>query len=111
MYPQSRNLIIEYSNFLFKLKRYTQIVELIKNKLMIIEPDSEMYSILSKAYFEMNNKFLHHIYQSKSYILMGAISAAIEQLDYAIKYTKKGEADYLSTKYKIRELRNNHVVK
>lgn len=84
-YPNYRPLVYSYADALLRAGQTDNAVKLITGFLTIFPNDFRLYQLQSRAYAQSGKDFLRHYSQAEAYAQQGNLTAAIEQLQIALK--------------------------
>ncbi|WP_162083616.1 M48 family metalloprotease [Sulfuriferula nivalis] len=89
-YPNYRPLIYSYADALINAGLSNDAVKLLTDLIRIYPDDAKLYQLQARVYAQQNKDFLRHYAQGEFYAKSGNLTAAIEQLQIALK-TKDGD--------------------
>lgn len=89
-YPNYRPLVYNYAEALLGAGQTDNAVKLIAGFVTIFPDDFHLYQLQSRAYAQQGKDFLRHFSQAEAYARQGNLTAAIEQLQIALK-TQDGD--------------------
>lgn len=104
-YASYRALVYEYADGLLQAGQADAALKLVDNSLRSNPEDYRLYLLQSRANAQLNRRFAQHRAQGEAYARLGNLTAAVEQLQIALK---TGEGDFYqlsSTEARLRELR------
>jgi predicted Zn-dependent protease len=90
-FPVSRLTALNYIDLLQRSARHDEVVSFMRDQLAIPRTETTYYSVLARSYAALNKRTLQHQATAEAYAQMGAIQAAIEQLNFA---RRANDADY-----------------
>ena len=103
--PDSRGLHYGYAETLLEAGQAQKALDFLSQRLQITHNDDELYELQSRAYAALNRQLLQHRAQAEAYFNQGNISAAVDQLQIALK---SGDGDFYSmssTESRLKELK------
>ena len=89
-YPNYRPYIYSYTDALITSGLNDQAVKLLNDLVRTYPDDAKLYQFQARAYAQLGKDFLRHYSQAEFYAQSGNLTAAIEQLQIALK-TKDGD--------------------
>ena len=104
-YGDSRALIYGYAETLIETNDSKQALAFIADRLLIGSGDADLYDLQGKAYAAQGKKLLQHQSLAEAYVRIGNLSAAVDQLQIAVR---SGDGDYYqqsSVEARLKELR------
>jgi len=104
-FPSHRALLYGYAETLLKAQRADEALHLIKDQLQFYPSDARLYDLQAEAYAAQGKTLLQHQSLAEAYFRLGNITAAIEQLQIALK---GGDGDFYQlsiAESRLRELR------
>ncbi|MCI3953114.1 MAG: peptidase Ste24p [Burkholderiales bacterium] len=104
-YPNYRALTYDYANALLESGRAEAALKLIESRLQVYTEDYKLYLLQARSYALLNNRLAQHRAQGEAYARMGNITAAVEQLQIALKFGKGDFYQLSATEARLRELR------
>jgi predicted Zn-dependent protease len=90
-FPVSRLTALHYVDLLQRSARHDEVVSFMRDQLAIPRTETTYYGVLARSYAALNKRTLQHQATAEAYAQMGAIPAAIEQLNFA---RRANDADY-----------------
>jgi predicted Zn-dependent protease len=90
-YPISRLTALHYIDLLQQTKRDADAVAFLREQLALPRSDPKYYELLARSYTALNRRTLQHQATAEAYALLGALPAAVEQLQLA---RKAADADF-----------------
>jgi len=94
-YPTYRPLMYGYADALLAAGQPDDAVKLVTELISLYPDDDHLYELQSRAYAQQGKDFLRHYAQAEAYAHQGNLTAAIEQLQIALK-THDGDFYQLS---------------
>ncbi|MCW5603535.1 MAG: M48 family metallopeptidase [Burkholderiales bacterium] len=104
-YPNYRALVYDYADALLEARNPRAALNLVEERLRFFTEDHRLYLLQARGYAMLDRRLLQHRAQGEAYARMGNISAAVEQLQIALK---SGDGDFYqlsATEARLRELR------
>jgi beta-barrel assembly-enhancing protease len=104
-YGDSRALSYGYAETLIETNDSKQALAFIADRLLISSGDADLYDLQGKAYAAQGKKLLQHQSLAEAYVRIGNLSAAVDQLQIAVR---SGDGDYYqqsSVEARLKELR------
>ncbi len=104
-YPAYRALVYDYVEALLQGGKPDAALKVVETGLRANPEDYRLYLLQSRANAMLNRRFAQHRAQGEAYARLGNLTAAVEQLQIALK---TGEADFYqlsSAEARLRELR------
>ena len=104
-FGDSRALIYGYAETLIETNESKQALAFIADRLLIASSDADLYDLQGKAYAAQGKKLLQHQSLGEAYVRIGNISAAVDQMEIAVR---SGDGDYYqqsSVEARLKELR------
>jgi predicted Zn-dependent protease len=89
-YPNYRPLVYSYADALITAGLASDAVQLLTDVTRLYPDDAKLYELQARVYAQQNKDFLRHYAQAEFYAKSGNLTAAIEQLQIALK-TKDGD--------------------
>ena len=96
LFPFQRALIYGYAETLLAMRQYAESVIYLDAELKRYASDARLYEFQARAYAGQRKEFLSHRVLAEAYARRGNLSAAIEQLQIALK-TREGDFYQLSS--------------
>jgi len=84
-FPLSRALARQYATALIEAGQPEEAARYLRDQLQQYRQDPKLYDLLAKAYARQGKIALQHMALAESYVLAGALPAAVAQLDIARK--------------------------
>jgi len=104
-FPFHRALIYGFADTLMTLGQHAEAVTFLEQQLKQYPGDDHLYEFQARAYAGLNQEFLSHRALAEAYVRRGNLSAAIEQLQIALK-SREGDFYQLSSaEARLRELK------
>ena len=91
LFPFQRALIYGYADTLLALHQYADAVKFVTEQFKVHANDDRLYEYQARAYAGLKKNFLSHRTLAEAYARRGNLTAAIEQLQIALK---TGEGDF-----------------
>jgi predicted Zn-dependent protease len=82
-FPLSRAVAMQYADLLQRSKRHADTVAYLRDQLALSHSDPDFYNFLSISYAALDKKTLQHQATAEMYLLLGAASLSLEQLQLA----------------------------
>lgn len=104
-FGDSRALSYGYAETLIETNESKQALAFIADRLLITSSDPDLYDLQGKAYAAQGKKLLQHQSLGEAYVRIGNISAAVDQMEIAVR---SGDGDYYqqsSVEARLKELR------
>ncbi len=104
-FGDSRALIYGYAESLIETNESKQALAFIADRLLITSSDADLYDLQGKAYAAQGKQLLQHQSLGEAYVRIGNISAAVDQMEIAVR---SGDGDYYqqsSVEARLKELR------
>lgn len=105
LFPFQRALIYGYADTLLALHRYAEAVRFVNEQFKVHANDGQLYEYQARGYAGLGKHFLSHRALAEAYARRGNLTAAIEQLQIALK---TGEGDFYqlsSAEARLKELK------
>lgn len=90
-FPLSRLATLHYVDLLQRDSKHDVAVAYLREQLALPRSDSSFFSLLARSYAELGQRTLQHQAVAEAYVLLGAPTAAVEQLQLA---RKANDADF-----------------
>ncbi len=90
-FPLSRLSAMHYVDLLQRSERHGDAIAFLREQIALPRSDTNFYAGLAKSYAALDRKTLHHQAVAEAYVLLGAATAAVEQLQLA---RKAADADF-----------------
>lgn len=84
-YPLSRALARQYASAMINAGKFDDATRYLRDQVQLYREDPKLYDLLAKAYSSQGKIALQHMALAESYVLAGALPAAVAQLDFARK--------------------------
>lgn len=104
-YPQHHALIYDYAEALLHNRRTEVALKFIGEQLQYAPNDARLYRLQAQSYAALGNNLLRHRAQAEAYARQGNLTAAIEQLQIALKSSDGDFYQISSAEARLRELR------
>jgi beta-barrel assembly-enhancing protease len=104
-FGDSRALSYGFAETLIETNDSKQALAFIADRLLITSSDPDLYDLQGKAYAAQGKKLLQHQSLGEAYVRIGNISAAVDQMEIAVR---SGDGDYYqqsSVEARLKELR------
>ncbi len=104
-YPDSRALTYGYVESLLEARQAQQALAFLSDRLALTTSDASLHELQAKTYAQLGKRLLEHQAQAEAYVRRGNLSAAIDQLQIAVK---SGDGDFYqqsSAEARLRELK------
>jgi predicted Zn-dependent protease len=104
-HPRYRALALDYAATLLQDRQSADALKFLNEQLQIYPSDPHLYQLQARAYSALGKRLQQHRAQSESYVLLGNVPAAIDQLQIGLK---AGDGDFYqlsSAEARLRELR------
>ena len=104
-HPRYRALALDYVATLLQDRQAAEALQFLNEQLQIYPNDPHLYQLQARAYSALGKRLQQHRAQSESYVLLGNVPAAIDQLQLGLK---AGDGDFYqlsSAEARLRELR------
>ena len=85
IYPQHRALTYDYAEALLRSSSAEAALKFINQQLLFTPNDIRLYNLQAQGYAALGNNLLQHRAQAEAYFRQGSLSAAIDQLQIALK--------------------------
>lgn len=82
-FPLSRAVAMQYVDLLQRSKRHADAIAYLRDQLALSHSDPDFYNFLSISYAALNKKTLQHQATAEMYLILGAASLSLEQLQLA----------------------------
>ncbi len=90
-FPLSRLTAMHYAELLYQSGRHDAAVAYLREQLALPRSEPAYYNLMARSYAELGRRTLQHQAVAESYLLLGALPLAVEQLQMA---RKAGDADF-----------------
>ena len=84
-YPLSRALARQYAEAMIAAGKLDDATRYLREQVRMYREDPKLYDLMAKAYSSQGKIALQHMALAESYVLAGALPAAVDQLDFARK--------------------------
>jgi len=84
-YPLSRALARQYADAMISAGKYDDATRYLRDQVRQYREDPKLHDLLAKAYSQQGKIALQHMALAESYVLAGALPAAVDQLNLARK--------------------------
>ncbi|MFC0253797.1 M48 family metalloprotease [Massilia consociata] len=84
-YPLSRALARQYGEALIAAGRYDEATRYLRDQTQLYREEPKLHDMLAKAYARQGKIALQHMALAESYVMAGALPAAVAQLELARK--------------------------
>jgi predicted Zn-dependent protease len=84
-FPLSRGIVWQYADALIKGGKYDEATRFLRDQMQMYRNEPELHDYLAQAYAKQGKIALQHISLAESYVLLGGILAALDQLALARK--------------------------
>ena len=84
-YPLSRAIAHQYGEALIAAARYDEATRYLRDQTQLYREDAKLHNMLARAYSKQGKIALQHMALAESYVVAGALPAAVAQLDLARK--------------------------
>jgi len=90
-YPLSRALARQYADAMIAAGKLDEATRYLRDQVRMYREDPKLYDLMAKAYSAQGKIALQHMALAESYVLAGALPAAVDQLNFA---RKAGDASF-----------------
>ena len=90
-YPLSRALARQYAEAMIAAGKFEDATRYLRDQVRMYREDPKLYDLMAKAYSSQGKIALQHMALAESYVLAGAMPAAVDQLNFA---RKAGDASF-----------------
>ena len=104
-YPRTRGLVYAYLNLMLQMGNAREVVADLDERLRGTQDDSTLYEIQARAFAALNRQVAQHRAQAESYYRRGNLSAAVDQLEIAVKTRTNDFYEASSAESRLREMR------
>lgn len=109
-YPAQRALLLGHVEQLLQAKQPAEALQLIEPRLKTGDPDeARLYRLQAQAYAALDNPLQHHRALGEAYARSGALVAAVQQLEMALKSGKGDFFQLSAVEARLRELRRQQL--
>ena len=84
-YPLSRALARQYAEAMIAAGKLDDATRYLRDQVRMYREDPKLYDLMAKAYSSQGKIGLQHMALAESYVLAGALPAAVDQLNFARK--------------------------
>lgn len=105
VHPSYRALAYGYLNLLLDAGRPQEVLAELQERLRLASEDATLYEIQARAYEASGRRLGRHRAQAEAYYRRGNLSAAVEQLEFAVKDKASDFYELSSAESRLRELR------
>ena len=84
-YPLSRALARQYADAMINAGKLDDATRYLRDQVQLYREDPKLYQMLARAYSGQGKIALQHMALAESYVLAGALPAAVDQLNFARK--------------------------
>jgi predicted Zn-dependent protease len=84
-YPLSRAIAHQYGEALLAAAKYDQATRYLRDQAQLYREDAKLHDMLARAYSKQGKIALQHMALAESYVVAGALPAAVAQLELARK--------------------------
>ncbi len=84
-YPLSRALARQYADAMIDAGKLDDATRYLREQVQLYREDAKLYDLLARAYSSQGKIALQHMALAESYVLAGALPAAVDQLNFARK--------------------------
>ncbi|MBZ0092166.1 MAG: M48 family metalloprotease [Sulfuricellaceae bacterium] len=105
LYPGHHALAYGYATALLQNGQTGDALKFLSDRLQLYKDDYHLYELQAKAYAALGNGLLSHQAQAEAYVRLGNLSAAIDQLQIALKQGKGNFYQLSIAEARLRELR------
>lgn len=84
-FPLSRGIVWQYSDAMIKGGKYEDASRFLRDQLQMYRREPELHDYMAQAYAKQGKIALQHISLAESYVLLGGVLAALDQLALARK--------------------------
>lgn len=105
LYPNHRGLVYGYAELLLALGQADAVIALVESRHAAYPDDAYLYELKSRAYTQQEKNLLRHQAQGEAYLRRYDVTAAIGQMELALK---SGDGDFYQlsiVEARLRELR------
>ncbi|MDE3011647.1 MAG: M48 family metallopeptidase [Pseudomonadota bacterium] len=103
--PDSRGLHYGYVETLLEAGQAQAALDFVSQRLQITHGDDYLYELQARAYAALHKELLQHRAQAEAYVNRGNISAAVDQLQIALRSPDGDFYSLSSTEARLKELR------
>lgn len=90
-FPERRALVYGYADLLLAGNNAGQALSFLNDRLQLTSGDARLYELQGAAYAKMGKRLLQHQAQAEAYVRRGNLTAAIDQLQVAMR---GGDGDF-----------------
>jgi predicted Zn-dependent protease len=84
-FPLSRALARQYADAMINAGKLDDATRYLRDQVRLYREDPKLYDLLARAYSSQGKIALQHMALAESYVLAGALPAAVDQLNFARK--------------------------
>ena len=103
--PNYRALTYAYANQLIEMGRAKEAIANLEERIRLVQDDWHLYDIQARAYEHVGQNVQQHRALAEAYYRRGNLSAAVDQLEIAVKSKGSNFYDLSSAESRLRELR------
>jgi beta-barrel assembly-enhancing protease len=107
-FPDSRALAYGYAETLLDANQAQQALTFLNDRLLLTSSDPQLYELQAQSYAVLGKRLLEHRSQAEAYVRKGNLSAAIDQLQIAVRSADGDFYQQSSAEARLRELRAQH---
>lgn len=108
-YPQSKALVYGYAEALLDGRQYQEGLRFIDSQLQLYSSDYKLYALQAKTFAALGKRLQQHRAQAESYLLLGQLAPAVEQLQYAQQAGDGNFFEQSQVDARLRELRKRQM--
>jgi beta-barrel assembly-enhancing protease len=105
IYPQHRALVYDYADALLRNNNADTALKFVSQQLQFTPNDTRLYRLKAQSYASLGDPMSQHRAQAEVYTRQGNFSAAIEQLQIALKSNEGDFYQMSSLEARLKELR------
>ena len=103
--PSHRGLTYGYLTMLLNAGRHEEVLTFLDQRLRTQQEDARLYELQARAFAAAGRRIAQHRSQAEAYYRRGNLSAAVEQLEIAVKVRGSDFYEVSSAESRLRELR------
>jgi predicted Zn-dependent protease len=103
--PRNRALTYGYLNLLLQSGRTKDVIADLDERLRSVQDDATLYEIQARAFAATGQRVAQHRSQAEAYYRKGNLSAAVDQLEIAVRDRGSDFYQLSSAESRLRELR------
>jgi beta-barrel assembly-enhancing protease len=103
--PNQRGLVYGYLTTLLQNGRPNDVLAFLDERLRTQQGDAKLYELQARAFEAAGRRIARHRAQAEAYYRLGNLSAAVEQLEIAVKVRGSDFYEVSSAESRLRELR------